>query len=83
MKENPQFVNGFKAHRYHLKIANKAYARRLLWWTFRRFLLNEDYYRVTIRFTGPRPRGTSNVSTLKRNSTARRYYIEPRWRASF
>lgn len=83
MKLNPQFVNGFQAPRYHLKINNDAWMRRLLWWTFRRFLLNEDYYRVTCRFTGPRPRGTSSVSTLKCNSTARRYYIEPRWRASF
>jgi hypothetical protein len=83
MKLNPQFVNGFQAPRYHLKIATNAYASRFLWWMFRRFLLNEDYYRVTMRFTGPRPRGTSSVSTLKCNATARRYYIEPRWRASF
>lgn len=83
MKLNPQFVNGYQAPRYHLKIDNDQYARRMLWWLFRRFLLNEDYYRVTCRFTGPRPRGTSQVSTLKTNATARRYYIEPRWRKSF
>ena len=80
MKTNPQFVNGWKSPGYHAKIRRDNYARRLLWWAFRRWILNEDHYRVVIRFTGPRPRGTSSVSTLKANATAFRYYIEPRQR---
>lgn len=80
MKENPQFVKGFKASRYHAKIPLDSWFRRLVWWMWRRYCLNEDYYRVVCRFTGSRPRGTSSVSTLKRNATARRYYIEPRQR---
>ena len=80
MKANPQYVNGYKAPTYHAKIPVDSWVKRLVWWLFRRYCLNEDYYRVTCRFTGPRPRGTSNVSTLKANATARRYYIEPRKR---
>ncbi len=80
MKVNPQFVNGFRSPGYHAKIPNDAYARRLIWWMFRRYCLNEDHYKVIKRFTGPRPKGTSSVSTLKANATAIRYYIEPRRR---
>lgn len=66
---------------YVAKIPTRnAYARRLIWWAFRRYILNEDYYRVVIRFTGPRPRGTNQASTIKANATAHRYYIEPRRR---
>lgn len=78
MKENPQFVNGYKAPDYLTKIPRDAYVRRLIWWLFRRYLLNEDRYRIVRRFTGPRPRGTNQVSTLKSNATAFRYYIERR-----
>ena len=78
MKTNPQFVNGYKAPRYIAKIPRDSLARRFLWFLWRRYCLNEDYYRVTRRFTGPRPRGTSDVSTLKANATAYRYYLEPR-----
>lgn len=80
MKNNPQFVNGFQAPRYVAKIERDDWTRRLLWWAFRRWILNEDYYAVTTRFTGPRPRGTNQVSTLKANATAFRIYIEPRVR---
>ena len=80
MKQNPQFVNGHKAPAYLSKVSLASWPQRLIWWAFRRYLLNEDYYRLVIRFTGPRPRGTSSVSTLKANATARRYYIEPRRR---
>ena len=80
MKVTPQFVMGFNAPTYHAKIERDSYARRLIWWLWRRYCLNEDYYRVTRRFTGPRPRGTTQVSTLKANATAFRYYIEPRSR---
>lgn len=63
---------------YHAKIETDAYIKRIIWFLFRRYVLNEDYFQVTRRFTGPRPRGTSNVSTLKRNATAYRYYITSR-----
>jgi len=78
MKENPQFVNGFNAPGYLTKIPCDAYVRRLIWWLFRRYCLNEDRYRIIRRFTGPRPRGTNQASTIKANATAYRYYIEPR-----
>ena len=78
MKANPQFVNGFQAPDYLAKIPREAYARRLLFWLFRRYILNEDRYKIVRRFTGPRPRGTNQVSTLKSNATAFRYYIERR-----
>jgi hypothetical protein len=78
MKTNPQFVNGYKSSRYVTKIRRDNYARRLIWWAFRRWCLNEDYYRVVIRFTGPRPRGTNQASTVKANAHSFRYYIEAR-----
>lgn len=78
MKTQPQYVNGWKSSGYHAKIPRDAYARRFIWWLFRRYCLNEDRYKITRRFTGPRPRGTNQVSTLKANATAFRYYIEPR-----
>lgn len=80
MKQNPQFVNGWKAPDYLAKIERDAYARRLIFWLFRRYCLNEDRYKVVRRFTGPRPRGTNQVSTLKANATAFRYYLERRGR---
>lgn len=78
MKNNPQLVNGYMAPRYVAKIPRDSWWLRLLWFLWRRYCLNEDYYRVTRKFTGPRPRGTSQVSTLKANATAFRYYLEPR-----
>jgi len=78
MKLNPQFVNGHKAPRYLAKIPRDSYLQRLIWWMFRRYCLNEDYYRVIQRFTGARPRGTNQVSTIKENATATRYYVEAR-----
>lgn len=83
MKQNPQFVMGHKAPMYHAKIPRGSLWRRLLWFLWRRYCLNEDYYRVTRRFTGPRPKGTSQVSTRRENATAYRYYIEPRRRPSW
>lgn len=64
--------------RYLAKIPRKAYARRFIFWLCCRYCLNLDHYRMRRRFTGARPRGTSQVSTLKANATAYRYYIEPR-----
>lgn len=69
--------------RYLCKIERTAYAKRILFWLFRRFVLNEDYFAVSRRFTGPRPRGTSDVSTLKCNATAFRYYIDKRATVAF
>jgi len=78
MKKNPQFVNGYKAPRYLCKVERDSWTRRFIWWLFRRYLLNEDYFRVSRKFTGPRPK--SAWSTLKADATAFRYYIEPRYR---
>lgn len=78
MKQNPQFVNGYRAPRYLAKVSRESLWQRLIWWAFRRYLLNEDYYRVSRRFTGPRPKRTCQHSTLKVNATGYRYYIEAR-----
>lgn len=72
-----KFSNGMVPG-YHAKIGVNAYLQRIIWFLFRRYVLNEDYYKIIRRFTGPRPRGTSAVSTLKINATAYRYYIESR-----
>lgn len=67
-----------KAPLYLCKIENTAYFRRLIFWAFRKWILNEDAYKLTVRFTGPRPRGTSSYSTRKENATAGRYYLDRR-----
>jgi hypothetical protein len=76
MKQNPQFVNGYKAPRYLCKVDHSNWLHRLIWWAFRRYLLNEDYYRVRRMFNGPRP--FSRYFTRKADATASRYYVEPR-----
>jgi hypothetical protein len=76
MKNNPNFVNGYKAPRYLCKVDRGNWLHRLIWWAFRRYLLNEDYFRVRRMFTGPRP--YSSHFTRKAEATAFRYYIEPR-----
>jgi len=73
MKTHPK-----KAPEYIAKIPRNNPFLRVLWWAFRRYCLNEDYYRIVKRYTGPRPRGTNQVSTIKANATASRYYLEPR-----
>lgn len=78
MKRNPQFVCGYKAPCYLCKVELDSWLHRAIWWAFRRYLLNEDYYRVVRRFTGPRPRGTNQNSTSKHNAIAHRYYLESR-----
>ena len=80
MKKNPTLVNGYKAPTYLCKVHLKSWRERIVWWLFRRYLLNEDYFRVLRRFTGPRPRGTNQASTLKKNAIAYRFYLEPRER---
>ncbi len=69
--------------RYLCKIERDAWIRRIIWFLFRRYVLNEDYYCVSRKFTGPRPRGTSPVGTLKVNATAYRYYISKRRTVAF
>lgn len=80
MKTNPNLVMGYQAPMYLAKIPRDSWLQRLVWFLWRRYCLNEDYYRVIRRFTGPRPRGTNQVSTTKANATAFRYYVEPRQR---
>jgi len=60
------------------KVQSDDWLDRLVWWAFRRYLLNEDHFRVSQRFTGPRPYGTNQDSTIKSNATHRRMYIEVR-----
>jgi hypothetical protein len=63
---------------YMAKIPRHAFIRLAIFWLFRRYCLNAERYQVRRRFTGPRPKGTSQVSTIKANATAYRYYIETR-----
>lgn len=60
------------------KVPLDSRIKRLIWWAFRRYLLNEDHYRVIQRFTGPRPHGTNQASTVIDNATHRRIYVEVR-----
>ena len=76
MKTTPQYVNGYRAPRYICKVNRRSWLQRLIWWSFRRYLLNEDRYRVRRMFTGPRP--YSSHFTRKADATAYRYYIEER-----
>ena len=64
--------------RYIAKIQRNDYKRRLICWLFRRYVLNLDRYHTVCKFTGPRPKGTSQVSTIKANATAFRYYFNTR-----
>jgi len=75
MKSDNNLRDGIPS-RFVTKIECDDWKRRLIWWAFRRYVLNEDYYAVTTRFTGPRPRGTNQVSTTKANATAYRYYLD-------
>jgi len=38
--------------------------------------LNKNTYDIRVRYTGKRPKGTSQVSTRKENATSMRVYIE-------
>ncbi len=76
MKQNPNYVMGYKAPRYLCKVHLNSWRERIVWWLFRRYLLNEDRYRVVRRFTGPRPKCAH--STRKEDATAYRYYVEER-----
>jgi len=38
--------------------------------------LNKDTYKVSKHYTGPRPKGTNQHSTLKENATSVRLYID-------
>ena len=76
MKQHPNKVNGHGAPRYLCKVNRQSWRDRLIWWLFRRYLLNEDYYRVRRMFTGPRP--YSSHFTRKADATAYRYYVDNR-----
>ena len=41
--------------------------------------LNKGRYKVDRRWTGPRPKGTSQVSTMKEHATSARLYIEDKF----
>lgn len=60
------------------KVPLNSRLKRLIWWAFRKYLLNEDHFVVKQMFTGPRPAGTSKDATIKANATHRRIYITPR-----
>lgn len=60
------------------KVDLRGWKERLIWWAFRKYLLNEDHWRLRMMFTGPRPRGTSPDATIKANATHRRMYLVPR-----
>jgi len=38
--------------------------------------LNKNTYDIRVRYSGKRPKGTNQVSTLKENATSMRVYIE-------
>lgn len=63
---------------FFAKVDQRKWTHRLIWWAFRRYLLNEDHYRLTQRFTGPRPQPGFGASTLLKYATHRRMYIEHR-----
>lgn len=62
------------------KVPVNSWRDRLIWWAFRRYLLNEDHFVIRQMFTGPRPRGTSPDATIKANATHRRMYLNVRER---
>ncbi len=60
------------------KVPLNSWTKRLIWWAFRKYLLNEDHWKVHMRFTGPRPYGTNQDATVRANATHRRMYVEMR-----
>ena len=64
--------------RYLCKVYLDRWTHRLIWWAFRRFLLNEDYWKVHMLFSGPRTTSFNASYCLKANAVARRVYIETR-----
>ena len=69
---NPQQADA----RYLCKVYQNWF-QRLIWWAFRRYLLNEDHWKVHMLFSGPRT-GAQASYCLKENAVARRVYIETR-----
>lgn len=47
-------------------------------WIIRRYF-NTERYQIIRRFSGPRPRGTSQISTTKSNATHLRVYVKDKW----
>lgn len=66
--------------RFLCKVPVNSWPKRLIWWAFRRYLLNEDHWKVVQRFTGPRPPKFNQGSTVVANATHRRMYVEVRKR---
>ena len=62
---------------YLCKVYLDNWLQRLVWWAFRRYLLNEDHFVVRQKFSGPR-HDLSNAYCTKENAVARRMYVEPR-----
>ena len=72
--------------RYLCKVY-QTWFQRLIWWAFRRYLLNEDHWKVTMLFSGPRTTSYNASYCIKANAVARRIYIDvrkkPRQSSSF
>ena len=66
--------------RYLCKVYLDSWLQRLIWWAFRRYLLNEDHYVVSQLFSGSRRTSFNASYCLKENAVARRIYLEPRKR---
>lgn len=67
-----------KDSRYLCKVYLDSWLQRLVWWAFRKYLLNEDHWRVTMLFSGPRTTSFNASYCIKDNAVARRVYIEVR-----
>jgi len=65
-----------KQERWMLRIPNNREGDRFL--EKMRKYLNRDTYKVSKMYTGPRPKGTSQVSTRKENATSVRLYVDPK-----
>jgi len=62
-------------HRYFFKFNRWNVGHRIAWFLIQRYI-NTKRYQVTLKYTGPRPRGAH--STPRANRTGWRVYIEPR-----
>ncbi len=64
---------------YLCKVPTDSWAKRLIWWAFRKYLLNEDHWKIRKMFSGPR-RDLMASYCLKADAVATRMYLEPRRR---
>jgi len=72
--------NQQKDAHYLCKVYIGKWHQRLIWWAFRRYLLNEDHFVVKQLFSGPRTTSFNASYCIKDNAVARRIYIAPRKR---